>query len=52
MTFEIKLPDLFFKDSRDFDAIDPRERNFRVIHKFVAMSLASRFTNTSSFWVQ
>jgi hypothetical protein len=52
MTPEIKLMDLFLKDSRDVDTIDPRERNLRVLHDFVAMSLASGFTNTSSFWVR
>ena len=52
MTFEIKPTNPLFKDLRDVDASDPRERNFRVIHEFAAMSLASRFTDTSSFPVR
>ena len=46
MTMEITLIGFFFKDSREVDAIDPRDRDLRIIREFVAMSQAGRFSNT------
>src|SRR4051794_13682003 len=52
MTNEIRLIGFFFKDSREVDAIDPTDCDFRIIRKFAAMSLAGNFSNTSTFRVR